>query len=390
MLRRISLPVQLLIVIACAFLFGTMLPQVVVTWMYTASVVFKDLLTFILPFIILAFVLDGILSFKKNAPLILLIMLAMIFVSNALVTMLDYVIMRWVSCAIAAKSDAAIIAAHDLIHPAFTLGLPTLLRTEYALICAIILGLFFSFVRVPKFERSTHHFKRTIEHILNWVVIPFLPLYVFGFLLKMRFEGTFILLMQNYSGTFFLIVATQICYLIWMYALATRFSLRNMLDAIKNALPSYLTGFSTMSSAVTVPVSVECAYKNTHNRPLAMVAMPIMANVHLLGDSIGIPMLAMVTMLLFTGSLPDFAQYVSFVFYFCTAMFAVSGIPGGAILVMTPILVSQLNFSAEMIGVITALFLLMDSFGTAANVMGDGALVIMVDKLLKKLGLHNE
>jgi Na+/H+-dicarboxylate symporter len=163
-----------------------------------------------------------------------------------------------------------------------------------------------------------------------------------------------------------------------------------MLDAIKNALPSYLTGFSTMSSAVTVPVSVECAYKNTHNRPLAMVAMPIMANVHLLGDSIGIPMLAMVTMLLFTGSLPDFAQYVSFVFYFCTAMFAVSGIPGGAILVMTPILVSQLKFSAEMIGVITALFLLMDSFGTAANVMGDGALVIMVDKLLKKLGLHNE
>lgn len=385
MLARISLPIRLIIVIVFAFLFGTMLPESIVTWSYTGSVLFKQLLTFILPFIILSFVVTGILSFKKNAPFVLLIMLAMIFISNGLVGLLDYGIMHVLACTIVGQGGAATIAARDIIDPVFSLNLPTVLRSEVALIVAIIFGLLFSFIRVPQFENAMQRFKTSIEHILNWIVIPFLPLYVLGFLLKMRFEGTFLLLLQNYSGTFFLIIATQIIYLLWMYLVANGFSIRNTFDAIHNALPSYLTAFSTMSSAVTVPVTVECAYKNTNNRPLALVAMPIMANVHLLGDAIGTPILAMVTMLLFTGALPGFVAYASFMFYFCTAMFAVSGIPGGTILVMTPILISQLGFSAEMIGVITTLFLLMDSFGTAANVMGDGALVMMVDKVLKRL-----
>ena len=389
MLHRISLPIRLLVVIAFAFLFGAALPLSIVTWAYTGSVIFKELLTFILPFIILSFVISGILSFKKNAPLVLLIMLGMVFLSNGIVALLSYGVMNTLACFIAGQGGAAEIAATDLVNPLFSLKLPTLLRTELGLIIAIFVGLFFSVVRVRQFEVAMHNFKSAIESILNWVVIPFLPLYVLGFLLKMRFEGTFILLLQNYTGTFALIIAMQMLYLFWMYLVACGFSLSDALKAIKNSVPSYLTAFSTMSSAVTVPISVEAAYKNTKNRPLAMVAMPIMANIHLLGDSIGVPILAMVTLLLFTGVLPGIAGYFTFVFYFCTAMFAASGIPGGTILVMTPILISRLGFTAEMIGVITTLYLLMDSFGTAANVMGDGALVMIVDKVLKKTGLDD-
>lgn len=221
--------------------------------------------------------------------------------------------------------------------------------------------------------------------MLNYSIIPLLPLYVLGFLLKIRFEGTFVQLMQQYCSTVLLIVAIQVSYLLWMYLLAHGFSSQRAFHAINVALPSYLTAFSTMSSTATVPISVEAATQNTGNRSLSAMAMPIMANVHLLGDSIGIPVLAMTTMFLFKGCLPDLISFVTFLFYFCTSMFAVSGIPGGAIIVMIPILVSIFGFTADMVSIITALYLLLDSFGTAANVMGDGALVIMVHKVLKKL-----
>ena len=140
-----------------------------------------------------------------------------------------------------------------------------------------------------------------------------------------------------------------------------------------------------MSSAAAIPVTVTAAKKNIDNPELADMAVPILANVHLLGDSISTPLLALVTLLIFKGCIPAFASYITFVFYFCVSMFAVSGIPGGGILVMIPILKKYLDFNPEMIAVITTLYFLLDCFGTAANVMGDGALIIMVNKVLKKL-----
>jgi Na+/H+-dicarboxylate symporter len=142
-----------------------------------------------------------------------------------------------------------------------------------------------------------------------------------------------------------------------------------------------------MSSTATIPVTVECAEKNGVNKPLAELSMPIMANIHLVGDSISTPLLAMVTVMLFLGEFPDPISYMKFVVMFCSAMLAVSGIPGGGIIVMIPILVSQFCFNEQMVSIIITLYLLLDSFGTAANVMGDGALGIIMNKLFKRLRL---
>ena len=172
-----------------------------------------------------------------------------------------------------------------------------------------------------------------------------------------------------------------------MYFFAQGLSYRKALQSIKNALPSYLTAFSTMSSVATVPVTIESATKNTGNRKLAQMAVPILANVHLAGDSITVPILSLVTISLFMGVVPDFLTFLIFVFYFCLTMLAVSGVPGGGILVMIPILKSILGFTPAMVSAITALYLLQDSLGTAANVMGDGALTILVHKILRKVGI---
>ena len=230
--------------------------------------------------------------------------------------------------------------------------------------------------------------KNNIESFLkNWF-IPFLPLYVIGFLLKINYEGSFVTLFDDYGKAFLLIVVMQLASIVLFYFIAARGSFSRARFMLSNALPSYLTAFSCMSSTVTIPVTLEAAEKNTGNKPLAQMAVPIMANVHLLGDSIGTPILALTTMVLFMGVVPGFLEYLRFAFYFSTSMFAVSGIPGGGILVVSSLLQSMFGFTAEMQGLIMTLYVLMDPFGTAANVMGDGALVIIVDKMLKKIGIR--
>lgn len=380
-----SLPVQLGLVIILVVFMGQWVPVWFAKGCYTFSIFFKELLSFILPFMVFFFVVAGILSFKRNAPLVLAILLGTIFCSNALVALLSYgalvLFSPVVSCEILAIVPAMVI------EPFFTVSFPFSINAVHALIAAIILGLVFSFKSVELFESIVFKVKRWIEILLTYGFIPFLPIYILGFLLKIRFEGTLGCLAQQYGTAFLLIISLQLLYLLWFYLLANGFLLAPTMRAIKNALPSYITAFSTMSSTVAIPVSIKAAEQNTGNKELAQVAIPIMANIHLLGDSFVTPILALVTMLIFQGGLPGFVEYIVFVFYFCISMFAVSGIPGGGLLVMIPILKSVLGFSSEMVSVIMTLYFLLDAFGTGANVMGDGALVIIVNKLLRRLRL---
>ena len=387
MAKYLSLPVQLLLIIAFVFIFGGFVNETVIRGLYTFSMIFKELLQFFLPFVIFAFVLSGILSFKKNAPLILLILISSILCSNACVAILIYgvgtVLLPLVTCNV---NPTALVATEQLA-PLFSFSLPVLIPAHYALILSASLGIICSFLTVPTFEHRVEQFKKGIEWFLSKIFISLLPLYILGFLFKIKYEGTFSTLFEQYGATFVLIITLQVLYLVWFYFLASSFSLARTVKAINNALPSYITAFTTMSSTATIPVSVQAATKNIHNRSLPLMAMPIMANVHLIGDSIGTPLLALVTMVIFKGCMPSFFVYISFIFYFCITMFAVSGIPAGGIVVMMPILQSQLCFTPEMTSVMFTLYVLLDSFGTAANVMGDGALVIIVDKILRRLRL---
>jgi len=387
---RISLPMQLIAIIIGVIVFGGFCNTYTVQAFYTFSLLFKEFLSFLLPFIVFSFVLGGILSFKKNAPLILCILMAAIFCSNALIALVSYMVVSnflpFISCT---GGEIGIPLTNELA-PLWTVHLPQLARTEHAMIAAVVLGLIFSVVQVPFVERVVHSLKEYLMTLLNYTIIPVLPLYVLGFLLKIRYEGAFMPLMAHYGSAMVLLIAMQTLCLIVYYWVAMGFSMMRAFNAINIALPSYLTAFSTMSSTATVPVSVETAVRNIENRSLAQMAMPIMANMHLLGDSIGVPVLALTTLYLFHGCLPTFSVFLGFLLFFCTSMFAVSGIPGGGIIVMIPVLKSMLGFTPEMISIITALYLLLDSFGTAANVMGDGALIIIVKNILHSLRITKE
>lgn len=385
-----SLPLQLVAVIFFVLFFGSFLPESIIRVCYTFSLIFKEVLNFSLPFIIFAFVLTGILSFKKNAPIILALLMSMIFFSNALVAIVSYIVAYSVIPIMTQDVNMQALQVKQTIAPFFIPSFPSLFRSEYVLLFSLVLGIVLTIIRFPSVEKGVQIFKQYVEYMVNRCIIPLLPLYVLGFFLKNYYEGIFELLFQNYGATFILIVVTQILYILFFYSLAAGFSIQKAWLYIKNASPSYFTAFSTMSSAATIPITVETSKKNTNNTPLSQMAVPIMANMHLIGDAIITPLLTLVTLVLFTGYMPDFISYMVFVFYFCIAMFAVSGIPGGGILVVLPILRAQFGFTPGMEGVVTALYFLLDSFGTGANVMGDGALIIIVNKILKKLKLSKD
>lgn len=387
----LSLPFQLVAVIIGVILLGSFVPLPAVEFFYTVSVCFKELLSQVLPFMVFFFVLSGILSFRKSAPIVLAILVSLIFVSNGIVASLSYAVMKLIAPFISCSNPTDIIVSTvQEINPWFVLNLPLPINVIHALFSAVVLGLILSFISVRPIEQFVLSGKRLIQKILTYGFIPVLPLYVLGFLLKMRAEGLLSCLAQQYGSAFLLIIVLQCLYTLFIFFVATGFSLSRAWRAIKNAMPSYLTAFSTMSSVASVPAAIDGAEKNTKNRPLAEMTIPIMANMHMLGDSVGTPILSMFSMLIFQGTMPTFAQYVEFVPLFCTAMFAAAGVPGGGILVMIPLLVSLFNFTPDMVSVITMLYFLLDPFGTAANVMGDGALTIILHKVLKRLRISSD
>ena len=387
-LNKLSLPFKLFLVLMYVAIFGNLMPEIAINFFYTISLIFKECLGFLLPFIVFAFITSGILSFKKNAPVVLGILLSCVLLSNSIVAFFSYFVGKTLLPLLAVKIDPTSLTAAESMIPLYTIKLPVLFGSFYAMLAAVICGITLSFYSIPKLENGIRFLKSLIETIVNNLFIPILPLYVLGFLLEINHQGVFMQLFQTYGRTFALIILLQIIAIFFAYFIAAQCNLKKALQYIHVATPSYLTAFGTMSSTATIPVTIQSAEQNTGNHALSAMATPILANIHLLGDAISTPILALVTIFIFQGTLPDPAVYSVFVAYFCINMLAVAGIPGGGIIVMIPILKMILGFDDMMISIITTLYFLQDGLGTAGNVMGDGALIIIINKILKRLKIN--
>jgi Na+/H+-dicarboxylate symporter len=384
-IKKISISFQLVIIISFVFLFGKYLGHKIPVFFYTFSLLFKELLSVFLPIIVFSFILAGILSFKKNAPLVLFFLLSITTASNFLVMILVFFIIKIVINPISAIGDTTSLAFQNGINPLFSFSFPSIVSPEKALLTAVILGVVFSFINNNKVNQAAIKLKQIVEKVLKYFFIPLIPLYVLGFLLKLVCENSFLPIFASYGTMFLFIIAIQILYVVFLYFFVSGFKIKSTLKNIKEILPSYITAFSTMSSTATIPVTIKSVVKMTKNSPLAQMGVPILANVHMLGDAVAIPILSIVTMKIFFGYIPSFTVYLKFTTYFCTMLFAASGIPGGGIIIMLPFLKSIFGFSPEMVSLAITLHLLQDSFGTASNVAGDGAISLLVNRMLKKL-----
>ena len=375
---------QLIIMIIAVHFFGHYLPLKVQQTFLAISWTLKQILLLVLPFIIFGCLLSTLLAQKKRALFFILGLFVLVTVSNFLSALVGY-FGGWFGVSKGLIRMQPAIISVTALQPLWDWSafIPSSTNNGWALLAGLLAGLLFSFYPNRLVTQAAHYLNQLIAFFLKKLFIPVLPLFALGFILKIQYEGLFAQVIQNYMPIFMLITITNILYLAIMYAFAANFRISLWLQYLKNALPTGIMGFSTMSSLATMPLTLAAAEKNTEQSDIVQAVIPATANNHLIGNSIATPIIAIAILLSFGKTLPNFYQFLPFAGMFVLYKFAVAGVPAGSVMVVLPLLEKYLGFSGEMSALLMPLYMLLDPLITGSNVLGNGAFVILFNKLYK-------
>lgn len=383
LLKKLKLPLLLLVMLIVPIFLGSYIPVSIKAYSYAISLTMKTLLEFVLPFIIFSFVFSCLSNLQKGALFFVFLLVTCVFISNFSALMLGYA--SGIFGLQLFHFTATPITSMPQLIPAWQFHLNKLISNDIALLCGFTVGTFFSIVPNDKAKKVAVVLNKLANGFLRKVFIPFLPLFVLGFIFKLEHEKILSTSLGLYGPILLLVVISQWTYILSWYLIASRFSISKFLFYIKNVLPASLVGFSTISSAAAMPVLLVSTEKNLEEPEQAKILIPAIINIHTLGSAIAIPILSLATMVNFGLPLPSLSTFVIFALYTALAKYAVAAVPGGVIIVVAPILEAHLGFSSDMIGLITAVYLICDPFGTVGNVTANGVFPIIFSRIHKKL-----
>ncbi len=353
------------------------MPLILQKVLFATSLTIKSGIVFLLPFVIFGLLFKTMVGLARKATFIILFILFMVCTSNATTTFLSHYVGEGIF-----QLNMSILAPQTLtgLVPLWTFTLPKLIANDKAMLAGIALGIILGNL-YPAFSQSiANQFDKIINKLLSFIIY-IIPVFIAGFVVKLQSDGVIATLAKDYTKIFSIIALSQFCYIFMIYFALNHFKFSNTIQSIKNMLPALIAGFSTMSSAAAMPFTIAGVKRNTKNKDLGSSIIPVTVNIHLVGDCIAIPILAYAVIKSFGLNEPSLMSYLIFVFYFVLAKFSVAAIPGGGILVMLPILENYLGFNGEMLSLITALYILFDPVITSANVLGNGAFALLIDKL---------
>ena len=252
-----------------------------------------------------------------------------------------------------------------------------------ALVLAFTLGLGLASLNSDALKNVARDFQEIIVRMISAVILPLLPLYIFGIFLNMTHSGQVYSILMVFIKIIGVIFVLHIFLLVFQYSIATLFVHRNPFKLLSKMLPAYFTALGTQSSAATIPVTLEQTKKNGVSAEVAGFVIPLCATIHLSGSTLKIVACALALMMM-QGMPFDFPLFAGFIFMLGITMVAAPGVPGGAIMASLGILQSMLGFDESAQALMIALYIAMDSFGTACNVTGDGAIALIIDKIMGK------
>lgn len=380
---KINLTIQLLLVIAVAFCLGNAIPEVWARGFLAVSHTLKEGLVFLLPIIVFSCIVSCMVALKSRAFFFLAALFGLVSFSNFGCTLLSYAITRFSCDTLALKMTPAACGIRELV-PLWDISFYKWIPNDIALYAGLLIGTLLVLRPHAVAEAAVARLKRIVDVFLQKFFLPVLPLFIFGFVLKLKRDGTLNTIVTSYLPILLLMLTTFLLVLCVFYLCLARFRLHTFMGYMRNALPAALVGFSTMSSIAAMPTNLVGVAKNTNDSSLAAAAVPAVVNIHLIGDSLGIPMLALAVMMTFGLPMPDLHTYMAFGFFFMLAKFATAAVPCGTIMIMLPVLEKHLGFTPEMSGLIMALYMLVDPLVTATSVMGNNAFAILVHQIFGK------
>lgn len=381
--------IQLLFAILLCSIFHKNISHDTVRFFLTISTFLREILVFILPFLLFSFVAVALSAIPKNGLLFVLELMFFVALSN----FCNILVSGCIGFSLLKTPSAHHILQKSIeITPLFYVNLPNIIPTTYALLTGIIVGLFNSIKPSNTIQYIISTLHRLIMLFMKKLFIPLLPLFVAGFLLKLFAEGAITNFVSNNFYICMLMFSFLIIYLFIWLIVAAELNFVKATLIFKSAFPAICTAFSTMSSAAALPFSIEAANINTKDKVLADAVMPLTLNFHMLGDTIIVPIIAMIVMRAFDHPLPSAYNFVMFGIFFVLNKFAGGGVPSGTIMVTIPVLKEYLGFDDSMIAFIIAFYGMMDPIATSGNVAANNFFVIIFQKVhylihrKKKLG----
>ncbi|MBO3099938.1 dicarboxylate/amino acid:cation symporter [Gelidibacter pelagius] len=377
---------KVFIAIVLGTVFGLYLPESINRIFTTFNAFFGQFLSFSIPLIIMGLIMPAISDLGKGAGKLLLLTAAIAYGSTLFSGFMTYFATSSIFPTLLESSvnnTAEIADSGRELTPYFSLNIPPVLDVMTSLVLAFVIGLGLSYQEKSSLKLVVKDFEKIIMQLITYVIVPLLPLFILGIFVSMAFNGQVFSIFTVFLSIIGVIFALHILLLLLQYTIAGLLTKRNPIKLLATMMPAYFTALGTQSSAATIPVTLEQALKNGVSEKIAGFVIPLCATIHLSGSMMKITACAMALMIL-QGVPFSFTLFAGFIFVLAIAMIAAPGVPGGAIMAAVGILQSMLGFNEEMLGLMIALYIAMDSFGTACNVTGDGAIALVVNRITKE------
>lgn len=347
----------------------------------TFNVIFGNLLSFLIPLIIVGFIVPGIASLGNKSGKGLFITTLISYASTFLIGTITFLIGRSVLPKFIVSTSLSTSSVN--VEPYFTIDIPPMFSVMSALVFAFLLGIGISRIKNSYLLNVSEEFNYVISLIIKKVLIPLVPVYILSIFSKLSYNGEIFTTLKSFGLVYLVLFSIQAFYLIVQYALAGTLKKENPLKLLKNMIPAYMTALGTQSSAATIPVTLNCTKENKVDQDVADFVIPLGATINLAGDTITLVLASMAVMYM-KGQIPTFSVMIPFIVMLGVTMVAAPGVPGGGVMAALGLLESMLGFGNVEKSLMIALHAAQDSFGTATNVTGDGAIVIIVESILKK------
>ncbi|MBU5482888.1 dicarboxylate/amino acid:cation symporter [Clostridium sp. MSJ-11] len=372
---------KIIVGIALGVILGKFFPEAIIRIFVTFSSIFGNFLGFIIPLLILGFVTAGIADLGTDAGKLLGITVGISYVFTLISGVFAYLLGKTLlPKIITADTAAAIAEAGESLSPFFTVEMPPLMSVNTSLVLAFLLGLGISAVKSEILKKVAFDFQAIITKVIENIIIPLLPVHIVGIFANMTKTGQVASVFSVFGKVFIIVICAHIAIIVFQFAIGTTISKKNLFTCLKLQLPGYLTALGTQSSAATIPVNVECSEKMGISKGIRDFAIPLCATTHMSGSTITLSICAMSVMML--NNMPvQFSSFFYFVAMLGISIVAAPGVPGGAVMASLGVLQSILGFNEAMLGLMIALYIAQDSFGTACNVTGDQAVAMIVDTI---------
>ena len=387
--KGLSLPVKLIIGIAAGIVLGLVLPEGAMVVTVTVQYILNQLIMFCVPLIVIGFIAPSITKMGTNATRMLVVAVILAYVSTVLATLMSMV--AGYALVPVLPIASTVEGLKELPAVAFELNIPQIMPVMSALVLSVLLGLAAVRTKSQVTVSLLNEFQNIVLDIVNTVIIPVLPVYIAVTFCGLSYDGT---ITKQFPAFILAIVIVMIGHYIWMavlYGVAGAYSGKSPIEVVKHYGPAYLTAVGTMSSAATLAVALRCARKSKVLRSdMVEFGIPLFANIHLCGSALTETFFVMIVSKVLYGELPSVGKMILFILLLGIFAIGAPGVPGGTVMASLGLIVGVLGFDSNGTALMLAIFALQDSFGTACNVTGDGALTLMLTGYAEKHGIAEQ